>query len=270
MNEAGRKKNKLWDGVIEYEEPAPDAIVDAIKASIDAHLDAFERHKEDLLAVLRMAYERSPKTQPFDSNQSWQRLTTVASFYFWRDRVKQARMSNAARIKGLHEIAKALNYARTLIREAMPNEVGNDLRWAWWQGTSEYAKAKGRFVDFLYIEGCFEKVAISLVALETAAARAAVDVPARVGRPKATGILPRGDIEGLATAYRDSTGLKPGAGRGPFARFVLVFLAALGRTNVQDESVIDAIKDARQWALKRAAATRWGPSPFNEEYNEAD
>jgi hypothetical protein len=46
------------------------------------------------------------------------------------------------------------------------------------------------------------------------------------------------------------------------------FLTALGRRNLQYESVVDAIKDARRWALMRPAATKWGPSPFDDEFEE--
>ena len=55
-------------------------------------------------------------------------------------------------------------------------------------------------------------------------------------------------------------------------------LTALGRYNdnedkgkrvigaIKYESVIDAIGDARTWSLTRAAADRWGPSPFDDEW----
>jgi hypothetical protein len=75
--------------------------------------------------------------------------------------------------------------------------------------------------------------------------------------------LSRGFIEGLAGVYQNSTGVKPGAGEGPFARFVYEFLTAVGRGNIEYESVIDAIKDARARARMRPAGGRWGPSPFD-------
>jgi hypothetical protein len=61
--------------------------------------------------------------------------------------------------------------------------------------------------------------------------------------------------------YRDTTGSKPGAGDGPFAKFVMKFLNALGR-NIEYESVIDAIKDARTRSLQNSIG--WAPSPFDE------
>ena len=161
-----------------------------------------------------------------------------------------------------------LERARDMISEAMQSDVGNDLIAGWWEGASEYAEVEGRFVDLLYIEREFETVVTSLAALETAATRAADNVSTRRGRPKGTAILPRHFIEALAAVYRDTTGSKPGAGDGPFAKFVMEFLTALGHRNIQYESAIDAIKDARRWALKRPAASKWGPSPFDDEFGE--
>jgi hypothetical protein len=94
------------------------------------------------------------------------------------------------------------------------------------------------------------------------------------GRPA---ILPRNEIWQLAALYRDSTGLIPGAGDGPFAEFVVEVLIAQGRYNydgkkdkrvsgkIKHGGVVDGIKAARQWALTDLAARRWGPSPFDEE-----
>jgi hypothetical protein len=82
--------------------------------------------------------------------------------------------------------------------------------------------------------------------------------------------MPRDYIEALAAVYRDKTGSKPGAGNGPFAKFVMEFLTALGRRNIEYETVIKAIKDARRWTLKRPAATKWGASPFDEGFDEEE
>jgi len=108
-------------------------------------------------------------------------------------------------------------------------------------------------------------VIVSLAALETAACRAADEVPKARGRPKGSAFLSRGFIEGLAGVYQNSTGSKPGAGDGPFARFVYGFLTALGRGNIEYDSVVDAIKDTRDRARMRPASTKWGSSPFDDE-----
>jgi hypothetical protein len=280
-------RRTLWDDMIEYgyEELAPDARTEAVKAAIEPSLTAFERHKEQLLDMLRNAHKRGPKSEPFDADRVWSRLTSLAESYFWEARTKQEVTRSAERVARLRELAKALGKARALIDKAMQDDVGVALRASWWEGTSEYAKAKRFFVGLFYmyskgqgrfvdIERKFKKVVekemARLSALEAAAIRAADDVPTRRGRPKGTAILSQGDIELMAGQYQDTTGLKAGAGDGPFAKFVMEFLTALGRSKIQYESVIDAIKDARRWALMRPAATKWGPSPFDEEFVEED
>jgi hypothetical protein len=268
MSDAGGKKIKPCGGIIEYDEPVPDSRAEAVKATVEAGLAAFDAHKETLLAFLRNDYERGPRAEPFDPDASWRDLNSLAGTYFWKARVKQGVLPAAALAARLHELEKAFGTARAMADEAMQNDVGGALRWSWWEGTSKYAEAEGRFVDFLYIEREFEKVVTSLAALEAAAMRAADDVVTRRGRPKGTAILPRDYIEALAAVYRVATGSKPGAGDGPYAKFVMKFLIGLGRRNIEYESVIDAIKDARRWALKRPAATKWGQSPFDEEFDQ--
>ena len=261
MSDAGGKKIKLWDGIIEYDQPVPDPKTEAVKAAIEVGLTAFDRHQEALLTILRNDYERGPRAEPFDADRSWRGLTSLAGAYFWRATVKQEVMPAAELVGRLRELEKAFGSARALADKAMQDDVGGALCSSWWEGTSEYAEAEGRFVDLLYIKREFEKAVTSLAALETAAIRAAGDVPTRPGRPKGTAILPWDFIEALAAQYRDTTGSKPGAGDGPFAKFVMKFLSALGR-NIEYESVIDAIKDARTRSLQNSSG--WAPSPFDE------
>src|SRR5438105_13286980 len=70
--------------------------------------------------------------------------------------------------------------------------------------------------------------------VEIAARNAAIRERARPGRPRGPSILPSSEVLiGLAAAYRRCTGSKPGAGRGPFARFATKCLVALGRTGIK-------------------------------------
>jgi hypothetical protein len=261
MSNAGGKKIKLSDGTIEREAPVPDPKTEAVKEAIEVGLTAFDRHKEALLTILRNDYEHGPQAEPFDADRSWHDLTFLARAYFWKATVKREVMPAAELVARLRELEKAFGNARALADKAMQDDVGSALCSSWWEGTSEYAEAEGRFVDLLYIKREFEKVVTSLAALETAAIRAAGDVPKRPGRPKGNAILPWDFIEALAAQYRDTTGSKPGAGDGPFAKFVMKFLSALGR-NIEYESVIDAIKDARTRSLQSPSG--WAPSPFDE------
>ena len=127
MSNDGHKKIELRDGMIEYEGPARNAGAEAVKASIDEGLKAFERHKKELLNVLSNAYERGPKSEPFDADKTWRHLTSVGSHYFHREWLKKKATKPADRQARLRDIAKALRLAHETISEAMQSDVGNDL-----------------------------------------------------------------------------------------------------------------------------------------------
>ena len=261
----------IWNGAIAYQRPAPKGPPTAV----DIGLEEFGRHRDRLLAILRDGYERGHKSAPidaagakaFDADRAWRlHLEGLAHQYFSRESVKQTVTKPADRRAMLRDIARALARSRDAIDRATRSDVGEDLIAGWWKSTSECGEAEGRFVDLLHIEREFDKVTKCLAVVEAAAVRAADDVPKTLGRLRGTAILPRDFIEALAAVYRDATGSKPGAGGGPFAKFVLEFLTALGRCNIEYETVIEAIKDARRWALDRQETTNWGPSPFDEEF----
>jgi hypothetical protein len=66
------------------------------------------------------------------------------------------------------------------------------------------------------------------------------------GRPRGTGILPEQTIIGLSHVYASVTGLKPGAGGGPFQRFVSAFAKAINRGVFDNDSIVQLIKHARK------------------------
>jgi hypothetical protein len=257
---------KIWDGVIEYEEPIPDAEMEELEAEIDAGLAAFEQHKISLLEHLQNVYQRGPKSEPFDAEKSWQGLTFLAGLYFSRARLKQDTVPAADRVERLRELARTLGRARRQAEMAMRDDVGEALFRAWRDANVRYdpdLDSTGP-QTLVRIDHEFEKVIASLAALEAAARRAADEVPKARGRPKGSAFLSPGFIEGLAGVYQNSTRSKPGAGDGPFARFVYEFLIAIGRVNIEYESLVDAIKDTRAWVRTRPAA-KSGPSPFDDE-----
>jgi hypothetical protein len=262
MSEAGRKKIKLWDGVIEYDEPVPDARTEAAKATIEVGLAAFEEHKEAILAILRNVHGRGLKSEPCDQDKSWRHLTSLAGICFWWATVKQVVVPAAQRRERLHDLATALGRARRMAEKAMQDEVGNDLFSAWHEANVRYDLDPTGPLTLVRIDHEFAKLIAGLATLQTAARRAADDVRPKGGRPKG-GFFPRGCIEGLAAVYLNGTGLTPGAGDGPFARFVMKFLTAVGRDDIEYEIVIDAIKNERQRALMRPAASGADPSPFD-------
>lgn len=250
------------------EEPVPDGRTDAVKAAIEAGLVEFDHHKEALLTLLRDAHNHSPKSEPLDEHKSWFQLTSLASTYYWQARVKQMTMPVADREARLRELANALRKARGMTDKAMQNDVGEDLFSAWWEGTSEPLASvirndDGSFGLVRIADEMFKKVVAGLAALETAALRAAIEAhEERVGHggPRSGGMLP-GCIDALAALYRDSTGARPGAGHGPFVRFVCAFLAAI-RANISEDYVVELAKNARSRA--HTNPSKWGPSPFDD------
>jgi hypothetical protein len=265
MSDAGHKKIKLWGGIIEYDEPIPDVEIEELKAEIHAGLAAFEQHKISLLEHLQNVYQRGPKSEPFDADKAWEGLTRLAYIYFWAVRIKQEVVPAAQRRERLHDLATALRHARRKVGLAMQDDVGDDLFRAWRDANVRYdPDLDPGPLTLVRIDHEFEKVITSLAnllaILEDAARRAADDVRTKGGRPKGA-FLPEGCIKVLATVYRDGTGLRPGAGDGPFARFVMEFLTALGRDHIEYESVIGEIKDQRQRVL---TASKGRPSPFDK------
>ena len=264
MSEAGRKRTKLGGGTIEYQGPVPNPDFAARRASVEADLGIFERHREALLDILREVYERGPNSEPFKAGETWSRLRSLAEVYLHREWVKQRATKPAERQAQLRHIATALARARDVLTDAKRSDVGNDLFSAWWDlDPKPLRKLFGDDDDLSNIVDVyvFDKAIALLAALETTARPQANEIPTRRGRPKGTANLPWDFIASLALIYRGSTGLKPGAGDGPFGRFVLEFLIALGR---KYESLIDDIKDTRKWAQR----SKWSSSPFDNSFSE--
>ena len=252
--------------------PVPDArheqSLRRVNAAIEAGLVEFDHHRESLLTILRDAYDRGVKSEPFDEDKSWSHLTGVARVHYWQARVKQETMPVADREVRLRELAKALGKARGMADKAMQDDVGDDLLSAWWEATNEPRASvvrndDGSFTLVRIADETFKDAVAGLAALETAALRAASEAhekhAGRSGPRRGTWLL---DCIGtLAALYRDSTGAKPGAGHGPFVRFVCAFLAAI-RANISEEYVVELVQNARSWA--RINRGNWTSSPFDD------
>jgi hypothetical protein len=155
-----------------------------------------------LLSHLENAYDRSPKAEPFDKDKSWSQIETVAYIHYYMQRIGQQAMSAAERRTRHREIADVLTRARSMIDDAMRSpDLADDLIGSWWQGTTEYEEAGGRFVDLLYIEREFEKVTKGLAALEEAAVRASNGAQLEPGRPRGSSVLLSAYIRPLADVY---------------------------------------------------------------------
>jgi hypothetical protein len=216
----------------------------AAKASA-AKLTSFAQHKTQLLAILRATYQRGPKTKSFNAKSAWQELIRIAGFYFKDVEFRRGAVPAARRVKRLRQIAKALGRARTLVDET----VGSDLFRGWCAvgnifPASVILNSDGSSV-LTRVADKIEDVLANLSTLERAAHRAADDIRTGRGRPKGTAVLPLDCLRALAALYRASTGLKPGAGEGPFARFVYAFLTAVGQRVLAYQSIVDTIKSAR-------------------------
>jgi hypothetical protein len=148
--------------------------------------------------------------------------------------------------------------------------VGSDLFSAWFDGPPRDPRGEivrdddGSLRVQHVAETDFEEMVASLGSCQAATLRAAKNVPATPPGPVPS--LPLRYIGGLADAYQDLTGRNPGAGVGPFYRFVMKFRAALDpsyKTEDEsgderlDESMIETIKTAlRQWRRARGISPK--------------
>jgi hypothetical protein len=239
-----RRKNTLWHMEVQAREEA--------YAPVAADLSAFNQYKKTLLDRLHSAYERGPKSEPFDAEKSWLDLTVVAKLYLWGRVARHETMPPAERFNHLLQLANALGRAHRLAVRVMEEDIYGALFKAWFSETKiPLASASHIFKDGSSVATLvgdeIKNTVERLAALETAArsAAAANAIPTTAGRPP---LLPSDCIHGLARVYRNSTGLKPGRGAGPFAEFVSDFITAVNCPDFEfgKDSVIDAIKNAHR------------------------
>jgi hypothetical protein len=229
-------------------EPAHDARAEAIEPAIAERLTAFDRHRDDLLAILQKVCDREPKTKSFDPDKSWRYLRLKAWGYLEREpraEQRQKMVPAARRVELLHELGKALREARCKLDEARHSDIRGRLFVEWCE-----AHGNPDLLEFLDLVGRrFDEVVAGVITgladLETAASRAAEQVRQKPGRPRETGYLSPKFIIALESAYRYITGKRGGAGAGPFAQFVKKFLEAQ-KSTITLQSVIEAIKTAKK------------------------
>jgi hypothetical protein len=236
-------------GFVQSYEPEPDAKTQSIEAAIDAGVAAFKTHQENILAVLRNAYERGRKSESFDADRAWRYLTTVAFIYFWRKRLKQEAVLAADRSKRLGKIAKVLDEACRLFDEAKQDELINDLYSAWCdQNVRDDIVQEGPLVLVRFEDEFFEVVA-ALSTLKAAACKARDEVIPREGRP-AGSILSMEIVDALANKYQESTGLKLDKLTDKhFVEFVGAFATAIGQGHKVDP--LEVVKYALKLKRKK-------------------
>jgi hypothetical protein len=118
MSNAGRQK-------------VEEKVASPITQAIDLGVKAFEAYKEKFVAILCGAWERGPKSEHFDVDLAWRRLTSLASEYFRRKALKRKGVPAAKRSERLGKIAKVLGEACRLFDEANQDDLINDLHLAW-------------------------------------------------------------------------------------------------------------------------------------------
>jgi hypothetical protein len=250
-------------------EPSP-----AAKRAVEWGLAKFGKNKDILLECLRSAGGMwwlpgvpRPVRKPFNEEGAWRRLSTLAAVYFlWRGTAPSA--SREARLR---KLAEALGRVQALAEKARQDNVGTDLIGQFIDGVLP-REPRGHLVrdndgtlraEF-FPEIDFREIVAHLNAYKAAVERSVRDVAPRQPGPVAA--LPPAYIAALADAYLDFTGKNPGAGQGPFYRFVMQFRAALDPTYKSkdecgdvriDESMIEAIKKAlRHWKRARGRSVK--------------
>jgi hypothetical protein len=201
----------------------------------DKRFAEFARHKEELIVMLRKPYERNGKAQSFNEEKAWSRLKGAAHVYLYHEvdiEDRRSAVPASKRVEKLVQLGNALRGARQTSDEVMP-VVRCHL-------VDEWCEANGYgnpdFSD--QYDAAFDDLVAGLTALEEAAFRAAKYVRRkRRGPLGGTSILPHRVIIQLEHTYRDITKQEAGAGRGPFANFVMKFLNALGRCLEMDSVV---------------------------------
>jgi hypothetical protein len=221
-------------------------------------LSAFARHKEELIAMLRKEYESNGNAPSFDGERAWYHLQGAAVLYIDHDAgVNEQRSTVPAseRVDKLLELGNALRVARQTADEVMP-VVGCHLFVEWCEANGNPDLTDPVITQY---ETAFSDLVAGLTALEDAAFRAAEYVRKRPGPLSGTSILPHHVILQLESTYREITKREAGAGRGPFARFVMKFLNALGRS-LAEGSAEKAIKAAKKREESNPALSEWGRS----------
>ena len=252
-----RPKNTLWHVALEDGH--------AVEAWKRARLARFTEHKNALLGLLRKESEDSAKSTPLDEDKWWGRLSRLADAYLYWDENKREGTSAYNRKKRLRTLATTVRKASDMLKEVMRENVGNDLFRAMCAEINFPLHEVVNYASSSVLTDIIDQVPTAvkiLNSVEKAAQRAIYDVHKGRGHPEGPTVLPTDFIVALAMVYRRSTGSKLGSGHGPFARFTSLFLGALGRRNIEDDTLVGSIQKARTASLK--CPGRWDSSPFED------
>jgi integrase len=215
----------------------------------------FWRKRRPLIKQLRVA---RTATTPFDTDLALRELADFA----WRFLEFEASpitscMKRSDRAKRLSMFARHIEQTLQLADQAFEDELRWDLFRAW---CVHFDVRPG--LDLLKnaddLRGSFERLRLLRDIVREAERR----VRPPPGRPIGPSVHPHWDVlVGLARLFRRTTGMKPTASNGKFAKFAYECLRALGRNQMKYETLLAGIKMARRNANRYSPI--WGfSSPF--------
>jgi hypothetical protein len=228
------------------------------RALIQPSLAMFDKNKEKLLQRLIDGRKQGAGRTVFDAEALWTALRRAAEGYLLYEQTRKSAPSNTQTANDLAKIKRNLSAAHALLEK--PDVFSELLRAIFHERYTKEPSAVLKADPFVgsKIFAELAKGASHVRKLEMAATRGAANARSKPGRPNSgSTILPSEYIVGLAKLFRDATDRVPGAGEGPFGRFLVEFLNAIGRGNLTPRSVFNLIISARNESLAADA-----DSPF--------
>jgi hypothetical protein len=229
-----RDEIDLWDGLIEIPRAAPDRRLETFKAHREQAFAKLEAKRQELLSCLQSTYELTDR--PFDERRAWLGIEVSAHTYLVHKDMQENDMSPAACRQRFREIAESIWNLRSELERALREpDISNELMWSWFE--------TAQLEDGLYhVEWAFRDMVISFAAFEKRLHQATAEIPIKRGAKRSP---KRRCIFELATTFRSCTGKVPGAGDGPFARFVCTFFEIIESDKSDTSEVLDLIKSVR-------------------------
>jgi hypothetical protein len=164
---------------------------------LDATLDRFEKRQTSLLASLKDAHRRGSDDKSFDEKGALDNLRKFACLYIAMSVARKCRRPSPDIRERFNRLVIDMERVRRLLKELMNSN------------------------EFKYVSNAEQRIEADamhgVIAVQYSAGVLGA-VVGRRGRPHDRALWP-GEVEHLAELHAKSTGLMPGRGRGPFARW---------------------------------------------------
>jgi len=208
-------------------------------------LAEFDRHRDDLLRLLQQECKRTGK--PFDSDWACRSLKIHAQYYLNQEASTPITATRCRHIAAeLRQLEQTLKEAADKLKETWRHDNRDFLFAEWCKTHGDPYWDDPRMILF---EGRFDAMVATtlenLTELKTNTSHAADQLRRKPGRPRRSGMLQDDFLNHLESTYRNITGERGGAGAGPFSRFAVKFLAAVGQT-VKEQTVIKRFRAIRK------------------------